>query len=235
MSEELEQELASLVMERGSNTLEGLIKRANQLHTELGGTSPFEVELRLANALKRQGNYKWARQLYEKLGGLIQKESREEVALANNYGALMQDTGDYDGALALYQQSLEIARRIFGPEHPSVATTMNNMAAVYEARGDLDHALALYQESLEIAERILGENHPDVASILNNVASVLIKLRRNIDAINYLQRALQIMENSLGTNHKNSLILRANLASLKKKGVQNAEQGAPADARTSRR
>ena len=41
--------------------------------------------------------------------------------------------GKYAQAEALYSQTLEIQRRVLGPEHPDTLMSMNNLAIVYFA------------------------------------------------------------------------------------------------------
>ena len=235
MNRGFREKLSGLVSEAGETNLDNLLKKAIQLFKDTGGSSEFEAELRLANELKRVGDYSRARQIYEKLSQLDSGEGEKKAAILNNYGALMQDMGDYKRALELYEHSLHIARKALGEDHPSVATTMNNMAAVYEALGDYKRALELYEHSLNIATKVFGEEHPDVARIRNNLADVLVNLGRGQDAKRNLHEALRIMELTLGKNNQYSLILKANLSNLNRQIKQQAEPINPADAKKPRR
>ncbi|KAB8331772.1 tetratricopeptide repeat protein, partial [Scytonema tolypothrichoides VB-61278] len=60
--------------------------------------------------------------------------------------------GDISGAIALWEQSLEIKERI--GDVGGKAATLNNMARVIAQQGDIERAIALWQQSLEIVERI---------------------------------------------------------------------------------
>jgi tetratricopeptide (TPR) repeat protein len=60
--------------------------------------------------------------------------------------------GDLDGAMRLYQQSLETFERLGDLRGKSA--TLHEMANVLVTRGDLDGAMRLYQQSLEIKERL---------------------------------------------------------------------------------
>jgi tetratricopeptide (TPR) repeat protein len=60
--------------------------------------------------------------------------------------------GDLDGAMRLYQQSLELEERLGDLQGKSA--TLHEMANVLVTRGDLDGAMQLYQQSLEIKERL---------------------------------------------------------------------------------
>ena len=107
--------------------------------------------------------------------------------------------GKYDEAEPLYRESLAIDKKIYGDEHPDVATDLNNLAGLLKAQvsessvfvfplpnavwsadlcfcmlqGKYDEAEPLYRESLAIDKKIYGDEHPDVATDLNNLASLL--------------------------------------------------------------
>jgi tetratricopeptide (TPR) repeat protein len=59
---------------------------------------------------------------------------------------------DLDGAMRLYQQSLELEERLGDLKGKSA--TLHAMANVLVTRGDLDGAMRLYQQSLELDERL---------------------------------------------------------------------------------
>eukprot|EP00959_Pyramimonas_sp_CCMP1952_P303380 6348928-Pyramimonas_sp.AAC.1 len=61
--------------------------------------------------------------------------------------------GKYDDALPLYGRSLAIDEKVYGKEHPEVATDLNNLAVLYENMGKYDDALPLYERSLAIDEK----------------------------------------------------------------------------------
>jgi tetratricopeptide (TPR) repeat protein len=72
----------------------------------------------------------------------------------------------------LLLEALDAQRRILGPDHPSVASTLVNLAAVAREQGDLSEAHSLLLEALDAQRRILGPDHPSVASTLVNLAAV---------------------------------------------------------------
>src|SRR5206468_1061470 len=88
----------------------------------------------------------------------------------NNLAMLYKEMGDYPAAEPIFQQSLEIRRRVLGENHPDYAASLNNLAVLYQDMGNYAAAEPLYQQSLEIRRRVLGENHPSYAASLNNLA-----------------------------------------------------------------
>ena len=62
--------------------------------------------------------------------------------------------------LLQYQKALEIRLRVFGHEHPDVATSYHNIGVVYDKKGDLENARVQHQKALEIRLRVFGRDHP---------------------------------------------------------------------------
>ena len=64
-------------------------------------------------------------------------------------------TGDYAKAEPLFQRSLSIREKVFGPETPDIAATLNNLGGLYDSMGDYAKAEPLYERSLRILEKTL--------------------------------------------------------------------------------
>ncbi len=80
--------------------------------------------------------------------------------------------GRYAAAEPLYQQALELSKRLLGTEHPDVAFSLNNLAALYDSQGRYAEAEPLYLQALEIAERQLGVNHPNTIIFRKSLQSL---------------------------------------------------------------
>ena len=63
-------------------------------------------------------------------------------------------------AEALSSQTLEIQRRVLGPEHPDTLESMSNLADSYGGQGKYAKAEALFNQSLKIASHVLGPENP---------------------------------------------------------------------------
>jgi tetratricopeptide (TPR) repeat protein len=162
------------------------------------------------------------------------KEAAENYAQAakylpsdEEYGELKADYHIYSGnnyyhaglfnlVETHYLETKSIREKVFGPDHPSVATTLNNLAGLYRAQGKYDEALPFYQRSLEIRENKLGKDHPDVAQSLNNLAAIYDSQGKYDEALPFYQRSLEIRENKLGKDHPDVATTLNNLALLYK-------------------
>ena len=86
-----------------------------------------------------------------------------------------------------------MTRRVYGPEHPRVATGLNNLAALLQGTNRLAEAEPLYRRALAIFEKSHGPEHPNVASGLNNLAELLRATNRLAEAEPLYRRALAIL------------------------------------------
>jgi parvulin-like peptidyl-prolyl isomerase len=53
-----------------------------------------------------------------------------------------------------------VEEKVFGREHPEVATTLMSLAALYRARGNGGQAIETYGQALAVLERSLGAQDP---------------------------------------------------------------------------
>jgi CHAT domain-containing protein len=108
---------------------------------------------------------------------------------------------NYDEALRLYQRSLAITEKTYGPNHPEVASTLCNIADTYCDKGDYTAALRPAERSLKIREKALGPNHPDFADSLCSLADIYRGLGDNAQALAMAKRSLAIMQKHLRPDH----------------------------------
>jgi len=81
--------------------------------------------------------------------------------------------GDLPVAARLFNETLQMRRRLLGSEHQDVAETLNGFAMLLQAQGQTERAEALYREALAINRKLFGPEHPAVAETLHNLATLL--------------------------------------------------------------
>ncbi|MEZ0396218.1 MAG: tetratricopeptide repeat protein [Anaerolineales bacterium] len=118
------------------------------------------------------------------------KQDKETSTLLYHLAFLLSHFGDLDGAMTLYQQSLQIDEGL--GDLQGKAATLHNMAQIYVTRGDLDRAMTLYQQALQIQEG-LGDLQGKSAT-LHNMAQIYVT-RGDLDgAMTLYQQSLDIKE-----------------------------------------
>jgi Tfp pilus assembly protein PilF len=80
--------------------------------------------------------------------------------------------GDLAAAQRLFERALTIDERVYGSDHPEVATDLNNLGTTLMAQGDTDAARSLLKRALLIQERMLGPEHPTTEMVRKNLAAL---------------------------------------------------------------
>jgi hypothetical protein len=91
----------------------------------------------------------------------------------NNLGGLLQDSGDLDGAAALYHEALTARRHELGDTHPDTLISINNLGGLLHEKGELPAAAKLYHEALYARRETLGDRHPRTITSINNLGAWL--------------------------------------------------------------
>ncbi|MEO1610402.1 MAG: tetratricopeptide repeat-containing protein, partial [Pseudomonadota bacterium] len=99
-------------------------------------------------------------------------QDTDEIGTLNGQVVRLYQAGKYAEAIVVARKALELSEQKFGPDHPSVGTTLNNLALLYRAQGRYAEAEPLYKRDLAISEKALGPDHPSVGTTLNNLAAL---------------------------------------------------------------
>ncbi len=126
-----------------------------------------------------------------------------EASLAEYEAAVLAgEEGDHAAeAEALFRETAEKRRAVFGPAHPRYAAALINLAGIVFARGRKDEALALGEEALAIYRESLGDRHPTYCLTLFNFAELLRDVGRLDEARERAEQALAHLEEALGPEH----------------------------------
>lgn len=143
----------------------------------------------------RRGNY--ALVWKEWLDALTLREAiQDEAGMAatySNMGILLDEQGDYPGALEYYTRALEIDRRI-GSATLEIAATINNIGTVHEILENPELALKHYAESLKLRESVGDER--GMATSLTNIGSALNSQGKTDEARQAFHQAMTIRRKS---------------------------------------
>ena len=142
----------------------------------------------------------------------------ESQGLLLNGAALyaLHVVSDLATALRLAKGALEIDEKVYGAEHPIVASLASNIGQIFQAQGNLEGALQYTRRALAIDEKVYGAEHPDVAIYASNIGAIL-NARGDLDeALRYTRRALAIDEKVYGTEHPHLAICANNIGMILK-------------------
>jgi tetratricopeptide (TPR) repeat protein len=150
------------------------------------------------NFLRLRGYYPTLVDLYSQLHQDWQpttEERQDYGAVCNNLGSVYRSLGQYEEALNVLQQSLEIQREIRVAEstksdHSGEANSLNNLGNVYYSLGKYEEALNFYQQSLAIQREI--DDIQGEANSLGNLGNVHQSLGEYQKALKYNQQSLEI-------------------------------------------
>jgi tetratricopeptide (TPR) repeat protein len=103
---------------------------------------------------------------------------------------------DYARALTAADKSIDITRRLLGPDDPFTIGCQADKGDLQLAAGRLDEALQTDISAREQFERVLGREHPRVALVSSNEGEVLNLLGRHAESEVAYERAIKIFRQS---------------------------------------
>lgn len=129
----------------------------------------------------------------------------------NALGNLYNRMGQYEEALAAFQEAKTILGSVYGDDHPIVSAIIESMGTSYLGLDSLAAALAVGEEVLAIRLKKMGASHPNVAIAYNHLGEVHLALEQPELARAYFQKAKTIWSRELGPAHINMAIVNYNL------------------------
>jgi tetratricopeptide (TPR) repeat protein len=140
--------------------------------------------------LALQGFYRQRAQLYEQVIAGSQREQACYCKSLNLVALSYRNLGQYEKAIAFYQQSHDISEEIGFRQ--GVAMSLGNLGVCYNSLGQYEKAIGYHQQSLEIEEKI--GNRQGVAMSLGNLGNCYYSLGQYEKAIAHHQQHHDISE-----------------------------------------
>ncbi len=126
---------------------------------------------------------------------------RKVATSVNHLATVIQDRGNDEGALGLYQEALEIVREQDEVDELAAAEFSCNLAYTFENLGNGDAAEPLYRNALEVHLRLVGDDHPKTLTLMNNLAHLLYQKKDFVQAGEMARNALEGKRRVLGPDH----------------------------------
>ena len=140
----------------------------------------------------------------EALYAILLKQTTDQTKKAhifNQLGYINTDQGELSKALEYYEKSLEIKKKVYSENHPSLVELYNNIGLVYDRMGEYLKVLDYFEKSLEIQKKTLPLNHPDLGTSYNNIGFVYNSMREHSKALKYFEKSLQIRTEAFPEKH----------------------------------
>ena len=172
----------------------------------------FEV----SDPSESRGNSVTARELLDKASAEI------DSGLANDPDAqaqMLQVMGDVYRGLGLYAQaepllarSLEIRRRVLGPNDPATLDSMSSLAILMHREGREAEAEKVQREVLETERRILGPTDARTVASTAQLAAIIFEQGHYADAEKLDRDALAVEQQNHRTESRQAIMIESNLA-----------------------
>ncbi|KIE04649.1 hypothetical protein NF27_GZ00090 [Candidatus Jidaibacter acanthamoeba] len=113
--------------------------------------------------------------------------------LLHNRGKIFHDYQiDFQKALVLTQEALEMRERLYQGDNIEIAQSLVNKGSILSKLGKNKEALYCYEQSCEMIQRKYCGYHPLMLDILNNRGKLLVEKEEQKEALQYFQEDLRI-------------------------------------------
>ncbi len=138
--------------------------------------------------------------LAEERGDNFQSKSIIAQSL-NGLGNVCMSAGKTADAMAYFERSLDINKKIKGYFSQDVTESLLNIARVFDFIGEKEKSFDTLKDVLSIQEKILKPNDPRIAIALNDIAFVAWDIKKFDDARNFFLKCLDITNSTFLKNH----------------------------------
>src|SRR5216683_2357470 len=172
--------------------------------------------LQLSDPNEQRGNSVTAREILDKASSDIKtglaKDPDPQAGMMQVMGEVYLNLGLFSRAKDLEQQSLDIRRRLLGPENPDTLASMDDLGGALKESGQFVEAAKMFREEIDIERRVLGPENPQTLNAMNNLTNDLRKDGHDEEGEKLGRETLDISRRVLGTEHQQTLSTMDNLA-----------------------
>lgn len=145
----------------------------------------------------------------------------EEKGLEDLYKQIapLVDSADFEKALPLAHQAVDLSQKLYGSKHPEHAQALNNLGWLLQSKGDYTGARKAFEQAIEIQESLKFKNDGKLATLYNNLAALLTFLGDSQSALPIYEKAITIQSGIAGEPTADVAKTEANI------GVILAQQG----------
>merc|ERR1711865_1200570 len=135
------------------------------------------------------------------------KSHRDIAIVLSGIAQIHQERKEFDKALDLYEESLQVGRETLGENHSEVATlyniivTLSNIGEILRQKKRYCKSICLYNNAIKLQRIRYGESSVEVASTLNLIGLIYDQMGDSTMAVKVLQKVLVMKRNVLGEDH----------------------------------
>ncbi|HEV7396824.1 MAG TPA: CHAT domain-containing tetratricopeptide repeat protein [Pyrinomonadaceae bacterium] len=147
-------------------------------------------------------------------GHAQQPKETDQIVQLVLAGAKLQAAGDFDGAIAHFDQALTLAEKTFGPNDPLTALSLQNLGRVYSNKGEYAKAAKYLQRAVSVFEVSGASGRDGLGQSKHDLALAYDFLGDYSRAQPLYEQALAIEEEIYGPESREVARTLGNLANL---------------------
>jgi CHAT domain-containing protein/tetratricopeptide (TPR) repeat protein len=141
----------------------------------------------------------------------------DELYRLHDVGNELMGQGKVKDALAAYNRSLILCKKVLSPNHQATAQVLQSMGMVLNELGEFQAAQSHYEQALAMRRAVFGNNHYDTAISMNDLAALLMNQGDYKEARKLFEESLAVRIKLLGAEHAEIAPAWINLGSLDKR------------------
>ncbi len=191
--------------------------RANHERDRATRITDFMINMfKVSDPSEALGKTITARQILDKasrkIGTSLAKDPQAQAQMMQVIGNVYSDLGLYSRAQPLLERSVEIRRRVLGPENPKTLSSKIDLAGTLWREGHYAESEKLSRKTLEISRRVLGPKDPDTLNSRNILELDLDDSGDYAEAEKLERENLDIQRRVLGPENEDTINTMNNLA-----------------------
>jgi tetratricopeptide (TPR) repeat protein len=180
--------------------------------------SAFEISWKIGLYLLEHGKYASALSIYDEIRNQLEvkadktlEDKKKLSSVLNVSGAIYEETGLWNEAMAMYMRSLQICEEI--GYNKGKAKIFNNIGKLYYNRNDFRKAEELYNKAVAINMKL--NIRPELFNNYNNLAGIYLTKGDPQRALNYMMTAMSFLD--INSDYYDLSVLYANIGLLYEK------------------
>ena len=162
------------------------------------GSNSNRRDFKLLNELKdRLTNYQ------NKDQGILNQDKKYLKTMFLLLAECYRRQGNFDEAIKLYQEFMEVQLRTNGPQHNYYLDTKYQLAFCYENKGKFNKAAKVYQEVMEVQQETIGPQQKDYLNTKSRLADCYKNQGDFNKAIKLCQEVIEVKRGTIGPKHEN--------------------------------